>query len=248
MFECDICKRKIKKKIRMHGYTLCSKHMHQLRKYGYFKDNNPRTTKDLNEFRYLDKNTVEFDVYDINSNVNGHFIIDADDLQKIRYHKWRKDTNNRIITGNCTNKNPKRELSRFLLDITDEDIVVDHKDCNPFNNKKSNLRSCTQSENVRNKSFMSNSTSGIIGVIWDKQRDRWAPEIRKEYQRCHLGRYGRFEEAVFARYIAEKLLFQEFQNNTNKNEIIEITKNIPDFRKSEIKTYITQKLQTKGML
>lgn len=248
MFKCDICGRKIHKKIRMGGYTLCSKHMHQLHKYGYFKDNNPRTQQDLNEFRKIDKDTIEFDVYDTNSEVNGHFIIDAKDLQLVRYHKWRKDTNDHIITGNCTNKNPRRELSRFLLNITDPNVKVDHKDCNTFNNKRNNLRVCTQQENAYNKSFMSNNTTGIIGVCWDKHRERWAPEIRSNKQRCHLGRYGKFEDAVYARYIAGKLLFQDFQNQELKQTMQFITANLPKLRKQEISTYVKNKLIEKHML
>lgn len=248
MFKCDICGRKIHKKIRMHGYTLCNKHMHQLHKYGYFKDNNPRTQHDLNDFRKIDKNTIEFDVYDTNSNVNGHFIIDAKDLPIVRYHKWRKDSHDRIITGNCTKTNPRRELSRMLLKITDPTIKVDHKDCDSFNNKRNNLRICTQQENAYNKSFMSNNKSGIIGVVWDKHRERWAPEIRYEKQRCHLGRYGKFEEAVYARYIAGKSLFQDFQNDTVKQQMLSIIKPIPEIRKQEISNYVINKLKSKNML
>lgn len=232
----------------MHGYTLCSKHMHQLLKFGYFKDNNPRTQQDLNGFKRIDKNTIEFEVYDTNSNVNGHFIIDACDLEKIQYHKWRKDANDRIITGNCTNKNPRRELSRFLLGTTNPDIKVDHKDGNPFNNRRSNLRECTQSENLCNRSFMSNNTSSVIGVTWDKTRERWTPEIGKDGKRCHLARYGKFEEAVFARYIAEILLFQSFQHEPTKEKLEQITTNIPEQRKTEIKAYVENKLRNKNMI
>lgn len=248
MFKCDICGRKIHKKIRMGGYTLCNKHMHQLHKYGYFKDNNPRTQNDLNEFRKIDKNTIEFDVYDTNSEINGHFIIDAKDLPLVRYHKWRKDSNDRIITGNCTNKHPRRELSRILLNITDPTIKIDHKDCDPFNNKRNNLRVCTQQDNVYNKSFMSNNTSTIIGVSWDKQRERWAPEIRYGRARCHLGRYGKFEEAVLARYTAAELLFQDFHNDIQKQKMLPYIQTVSASRKQEIQTYVIEKLKHKQML
>ena len=55
MFKCEICGREIFKKNRLGGYTLCSKHMHQLLKYGKFLDNIQRTSKDLNDFRWIDK-------------------------------------------------------------------------------------------------------------------------------------------------------------------------------------------------
>ena len=50
MYKCDICGREIKKKIRLGGYTLCPKHMHQLQNHGKFLDNIQRTTSDLNDY------------------------------------------------------------------------------------------------------------------------------------------------------------------------------------------------------
>ena len=239
-YHCDICGRPLKKKNRAYGYTLCMKHMHQYLKYHKFLDNNPRTQKDLNEFREFDTETIEFDCYDKHQNIVGHFYIDKDDLQLIKYHKWRIDTNNRVITGNCTSKNPRRELSHFILNVTDDALVVDHRDGNSFNNKKDNLRICTQQENLQNKHFMSNNTSGTIGVMWDKHRRRWAPEIQWKNQKVHLGRYKNIEEAKYTRYIAEQICFKEFQ--TNKNQTFP---SISNSRKNELETYVRNKLITR---
>ena len=235
-YKCDICGRPLFKKIRMHGMTLCSKHMHQILKHGHALDNNPRTQKDLNEFRYLDKNTIEFDVYNAKCEIVNHFWIDADDLQKVRYHKWRIDTNNHIITGNCSKTRPRRELSHIIMDCPD-DKVVDHIDGDSRNNKKNNLRVCTQAENLCNKHFMSNSTSGEIGIHWDKHIRRWAPEIQKDGKRYHLCRYQTIEEARYARYIGERILFKEFRNNIEYD-----FKDLSDERKNEIKTYVEKKI------
>lgn len=248
MYYCDFCNKKLKKKESIYGHIVCSKHMHQLFKYGKVLDNNPRTQKDFNEFRFLDDNSVEFDVYNQRNEKVNSFIIDKSDFQKIRYKKWRIDTNSRIITGNCTNKNPRRELSRFLLDVTDETVVVDHIDCNPLNNRRNNLRICTQSKNVCNKSFMSNNTSGIIGVSWDKARNKWAPEIRLEKTRCHLGRFDLFEEAVYARHIAELKLFKEYKNPGKDEKKEEMFQTINDIRKKEIELQVITKLTDKFKL
>ena len=243
MYKCEICGRGLKKKNRVSGYTVCPKHMHQIRKYGHAIDSNPRSEKDLNEFRIINDKTVEFDVYNIKSEVMGHFIIDREDLKKIRYHKWRMSTNHRIITGNCTNKSPRRELSRFLLDVTDANMVVDHINGDPSDNRKSNLRVCTQNENLFNKSFMSNSLSGIIGVIYDKKRRKWAPEIQKNEIRVHLGRYNELNEAVYVRDYAKRLLFEEFRNTNKDPEKEKMFEIIPENRKSELKEYVYEKLK-----
>ena len=241
-FYCDVCGRELTKKIRMYGYTLCSKHMHQYLKYGEFLDNNPRTEHDLNDF-VIEGDIAIFDVYNSRSEKIGDFIVDREDVNFIRYHKWRKDTNGRIITGNCTNKNPRRELSRFLLGVTDEDLVVDHIDGNPMNNTRGNLRICTQAENLFNKAMMSTNKSGFIGVNWDKYRNRWSPEIRCGYRRWHLGRFDSFEEAVYARYCAEVELYGEFRNTNLDEERYELFDRIDLERLDEIRDYVLDKIR-----
>ena len=237
-YQCAICKRPLfKKEYVIHNMILCSKHAHQFYKYHMFLDNNPRTINNLNEFRYLDENTIEFDCYDIKQNVVARFIIDAEDLQKVRYHKWRCDSNYHIITGNSSNTRPTIYLSRLLMNVTDPNLVVDHINGNPLDNRKFNLRICTQAENKYNTHFMSNSNSHIIGVHWDKERRRWAPEIQKDSIRIHLGRYKDIEEAKYVRHIAEQVCFGEFQAYKNK-EFNTISKK----RKAELQKYVEEKI------
>lgn len=235
-YKCDICNRPLFKKNKLQGMVLCSKHWHQVLKYGKALDNNPRSQNDLNEFRYLDNDTIEFDVYNQKSEVVNHFWIDAEDLQKVRYHKWRIDTNGRIITGNSTKKRPRTEITHILIECP-EDKVVDHIDEDTRNNKKSNLRICTQAENLCNKHFMSNSKTNEIGIHWDKSRHRYAPEIQKDGKRYHLSRYKTIEEARYARYIAELILFKEFRNQIDYD-----FGDLSDERKLEIKQYVENKI------
>ena len=245
MYKCDICGRECKKKISLQGYTLCSKHIHQLLKYGNFQDNNPRTTKDLNEYRICG-DTVVFDVYDQKLNKNGEFVIDLEDLDKVKRYRWRKSYG-RIVTGNNSKTRPTLYLTHLLLDInsTDYHNKIDHIDGDPSNNRKSNLRVCTQGQNVLNKSFMSNNTSGIIGVSRDHRKNRktnWCAEIRLNKKRWHIGAYKTIEEAAYARYIAEKILFKEFRNTNKDKEKLEMFENIPLKRRNEIEEYVTNKV------
>lgn len=251
MEKCDVCNRIIKKKYQLKGYALCSKHMHQLHKYNEFKDNIPRTNKDLNNYRVeYETNSAIFDVYNQKNEKIAEFIIDLEDLNKVKYHKWRIDTNNRVITGNCTKKRPRREITHILLDFDKNNektkiLVIDHKDGNTLNNKKENLRICSQSENVCNKHYMSNNISGVIGVSWDNNRKRWSPEVRYKEIRIHLGRYKDFNEAVYVRFIAEQYLFKEYQNADNKENYKKYIDLVSKERKKELKNYVINKINTK---
>jgi len=247
MYKCEICGRVMKHKIKLHGYILCNKHMHQLLKYGKFLDNIQRTNNDLND--YIVKNDMAvFNIYNQKNIKNGEFFIDVEDIEKVRYKKWRI-SHQHIVTGlpyHMKNKNKKcRDLSHVILDIdTSEDAntVIDHIDGNAFNNCKSNLRICTQAQNVLNKSFVSNNTSNFIGIYYDKTRNTWDAEIRYQYKRWHLGRWVDKKNAVYARLIAEQYLFKDFMNNKELQKQIEYTKNIDYSTKQNISQYVIKKL------
>ena len=77
---------------------------------------------------------------------------------------------------------------------------------------------------------MSNNTSGFIGVSYRKDRDRFDPEIRKDDIRCHLGYTKTLEEAVYKRYIAEKIVFGEYANELEQKTIVtpSLEENLPE--------------------
>lgn len=247
MYTCEICGRKIRKKNRIGGYTVCSKHMHQYQKYGRFLDQIARTNRDLNDFRVEGKTAV-FSVYGQDNRKQGEFIIDMEDVPRVRYHKWRF-SHQHIVTGQPA-RHGQRELSHIILNVPkdrDADTVVDHINGNPSDNRKANLRICTQAENLENKRFMSNSTSGMIGVVYDKARGRWAPEIRKGYVRCHLGRYETLPEAAYARYVAEDLLFGVFCNAEDHRKKSDCSSTLSDLQKENITCIIKAKLKKKKL-
>ena len=250
MFYCDICKRPIKKKNSLGGYCLCSKHMHQLHKYGKFLDNIQRTNNDLNDYRICsDGKTVIFSLYNQRNIKIAEFIIDFDFIEKVKYHKWRL-SHSHVVTGLPT-KGTQTDLSWIITGITKKQIskgyVVDHIDCNPLNNRLSNLRICKQSDNTPNKSFMSNNTSGFIGVSYRKYKNRYDPEIRFNNVRCHLGYCKDFKEAVYKRYFEEKLLYRSFANKQEQNKKFNFTKDLSQETKAKLEAIVIKKLQSKKL-
>lgn len=188
--------------------------MHQINKFGHPLDDNPRTTKDFNDY-VVEGDIATFNVYNQRNEKVAEFMVDKSDIDLIKYKKWRLNSLGYIVTGNCTKTNPLTWLHRILLQPR-EDEVVDHIDGNPLNNCRSNLRICTQKENLCNKSFMSRNTSNYIGVTFDKKRNQWASEIRFNNKRIHLRRWHTIEEAICARYIAEKYYLSSIKISLSK--------------------------------
>lgn len=97
---------------------------------------------------------------------------------------------------------------RMDLDLTDKEI--DHRDRNPLNNLRSNLRAATHKENMKNQSIRSNNSSGIPGVSFHKRANRWQAHIMISGKEKHLGYFKTFEEAKEARIAAEIEHYGEF--------------------------------------
>ena len=82
--------------------------------------------------------------------------------------------------------------------------VIDHVDCNPSNNAIENLRPASRSLNGVNRvRHKKNSKTALLGVYYDKARDRYATEVRFNGVRHRLGRFKTAEEA-HAAYIAKR--------------------------------------------
>ena len=88
---------------------------------------------------------------------------------------------------------------------------VDHIDRDPSNNKLINLRWATEIENQQNKSMQRNNTTGFIGVVWDKQKNKWKAQIGLGNKMINLGVYNLREDAINARKTAEIKYFGDFR-------------------------------------
>jgi hypothetical protein len=99
--------------------------------------------------------------------------------------------------------------------------VVDHRNYNDQDNRKFNLRICTQKENKRNYSDNQNNKSGRKGVRWATElvTPKWHAYIWSDYKHIHLGYFDHFEDAVTARENAEKKYFGEYSWNESQKPI-----------------------------
>jgi len=95
-------------------------------------------------------------------------------------------------TGYAIRK-PKGEIMRLhrLVANAPEGMVVDHLNGDTLDNRKSNLRVCTQAENARNR-------KGTKGVCYDKSKGKWMVRYRNKF----FGRYKTEQEASRAYQLA----------------------------------------------
>lgn len=95
-------------------------------------------------------------------------------------------------------------LHRFLLD-TPKDKIVDHKDRNGMNNRRSNLQETDHVGNARNKKMQTTNTSGHPGICWSNKYGKWHARIWVKGSQIHVGYYDDIDQAVRERDEAKKI-------------------------------------------
>ena len=220
---CDICGRHEKHIIGYYGKKLCNKHYNQIKKYGHVLENSPRTIYDKNEIR-VEGEIAYIELYDKSYNVVALTMIDTEDVDKVKYSKWRLNCNGYVIS---TNKFDGKTtfLHRRILNNTNQ--FVDHINGNVLDNRKQNLRLVTKSQNQMNVNYK--------GVSKTKNDKHYA-HIKIKGKAINLGVYVDEEDALYARYFAEKLLFKEYR--FPKEEPFVLTN-----RKNEIENYVRNRLE-----
>lgn len=139
--------------------------------------------------------------------------VDVEDKQRVLlYGKWHIDHKGYVrINKQVNGKQFGVRLHRFILELNDkEKRQVDHINGDKLDNRKSNLRLVTNSQNQMNKRPQRKSKSGQNGVIYLENRKRWLARIRRDGRLYHIGYYADLDEAVAARLKAENSLFGEY--------------------------------------
>lgn len=81
--------------------------------------------------------------------------------------------------------------------------VLDHINGDPLDNRLSNLRPVTLSQNLKNTKRPRHNKSGRIGVCWHKH-GYWEAYISRNRQQVKLGRFKDLDEAIAVRERAER--------------------------------------------
>ena len=132
--------------------------------------------------------------------------VDDEDYYWLSQWNWNAiPIKNRLYVKRSKKKAPLKTdvkyevfLHRVIMKCIDPNLVVDHIDNNPVNNKKSNLRICTKAQNNRNTSSHKNSTSKYLGVTYDKARSKWNAQLMVNGKRVLTKRFPTEIEAAKA--------------------------------------------------
>lgn len=155
--------------------------------------------------RIASKNRITTNIYDLTKSYGlGYtesgdtFLFDLEDYDLIKKYKW---SINKSRT-NCVQANINKttiKMHRIILNAKAGEII-DHINRDETDNRKENLRICSQSENMRNREINSTNTTGHKGVHESKGRNRYEAYVENRYGKrvrktFYFSTYGNKEKA-----------------------------------------------------
>lgn len=187
------------------GKPYCNKHYQKMKMYGTPEG---RVRKRTNQY------IVHGEVLEIITAKGDVILADTEDLDKIRRYSWCISK-----TGYAVANNGKKviKMHRYILDLEDPDIQVDHRNRNRVDNRRKNLRCCTVVENKRNVGVKPGNRLGVLGIR-RTPAGKYNVRIVKDRVEHHIGNFLTLEEAIAARNKAERKYHGEFASHLGQAE------------------------------
>jgi hypothetical protein len=127
--------------------------------------------------------------------------VDDEDAERVSAYSWWVSSSTEIdchvICFSAKINKKITKLHRFIMGDP-IGLVVDHRDGNRLNNRKSNLRACTVRENNMNLGLTRRNRSGYRGVSFSKESGKWRATISLDKRQLHLGYFERADIAAAA--------------------------------------------------
>ena len=209
------------------GKEYCRKHYMQMFHHGHILE---KTIFDRNEWIKNDE-YAECITYDKNFNPNGKAKFDLDDAEKLKDKKIYICNHNGKYYAVISETNLHKVLAhRYVMGLYNEEYsirrVIDHINGDSLDNRKSNLRICSHSENMINI----RKNKKIVGVN-QKKDGRYSARIMHNYKGIDLGIHNTYEEAVLARVKKEKELCGEYGPNSDLFYILNLPSPLEELKK-----------------
>ncbi len=149
----------------------------------------------------------------IHLNHNQVTFIDTEDLEKLQLYKGTitcyKDGSTYYTRLYINGK--RIPLHAFILGSNNKKMI-DHKNGDGLDNRKKNLRSCTNAENSQNRLKKSESYSGHRNVRWKSKQHKFEVSLEKNGKAIYGGAYDNLETA---KQVAAKMRKEVFPFATN---------------------------------
>ena len=137
-------------------------------------------------------------------------LVDESDADRVRQHNWSAfATGTTVYVSRCVRRADGGWTTLYLHQFLTGYAETDHRNGDGLDNRRSNLRQATRSQNLCNRRCQIGA-SGFRGVTWQKNRSAWKAQIGLAGRNYHVGYYSTAEAAARARDDAARNLHGEF--------------------------------------
>ena len=152
-----------------HAKGYCRKHYTEFCKRDYSVYTPPKVENEM----VIKGNSTRMIICDRQGNQIDETLIDTADIERVKKHRWFMHGKGYVQAQDVG------MLHRFLLNPKAGDII-DHINQNKLDNRKTNLRIATLSENAYNSKLPAHNTSGVKGVWKHAQSGGYEGGIEKD--------------------------------------------------------------------
>lgn len=138
-------------------------------------------------------------------------LISDEDLNMLCQFKWYLDSKGYAYMTKRMGKGIRKttRMHRLIMNAP-KNMCVDHINGNTLDNRRENLRLCSNAENSKNLKLAKNNKSGFRGVSWFSKSGKWRAVITCDGKYQHLGLFESKNQAIEAYVQKAKELYGEF--------------------------------------
>lgn len=166
-----------------------------------------KNNKKFNTYNLMGKYGVEY------TSKGEEFYFDLEDYDKIKDYYWSINSCGYVV---CINE--KISMHNLIMNNVDNRNYVDHIHHKTNDNRKSELRITTHSHNCMNRNFPKNTKSGVTGVTWCTNVNKWRVRVGVNNKRITIGYFDDLNEAIQSRKEAENKYFGEYSYDNSMKQ------------------------------
>lgn len=144
------------------------------------------------------------------------FKVDADDYERLNRFNWQSHWNPHTESYYAKRDQVDSEGKRQRMPMSNDvlrvprGVIVDHLYRDTADNRKSELRVATRSQNMHNGRVRRDNTSGYKGVSWHPPLSKWRSAICRNGETIHIGYFDTKDLARDAYLEESKKHYGEF--------------------------------------
>lgn len=167
----------------------------------------------------IGKQNKKYNTYDLSgeygigyTSKGEEFWFDKEDFDLIKDYCWF------INSGYVMSRGNNNKFIKFHRLLYPNAETVDHIRHRTFDNRRSELRVATKSQNQMNTIIRTDNTSGYKGVSWDKSENKWAAYINID-KKFHKKRFANLKDAIEQRKKWEEKYYGEYSYDNSMKEV-----------------------------